>query len=711
MSPDTHLDESPQTERRQPPTERRVIERVPSARPGDRVVRVRRTRFRGFARTSEGHLEAGVEIEQPKGLAGVVKRWLVGEPISTALESHERLNKRKALAVFSSDALSSVAYTPQETLVILLAAGTAAIWWSIPISIGVVLLLATVVTSYRQTIFAYPSGGGSYIVARANLGELPGLVAAAALVLGYVLTVSVSIASAVDQLASVSPDLAPLRVVLGVGAVGLVTLANLRGIRESGNIFAIPTYVFLLAMYSLIGLGLFKLVSGQLVVPLSPGAELGHEPFSIFLLLRAFAVASAVMTGTEAISNGIPAFKPPESRNASRTLIGMACILGTMFLGLSILIVGSGVIPSHQDTVLSQLGRAVFGTAPLYFLVQGSAVLILVLAANTAYADFPRLASLLARDDYAPHQLAFRGDRLAFSNGIILLGFLAALLVMLFGGSTGALLPLYAMSVFAAFTLSQAGMVRHWTRERGPRWRLKTAINGLGACVTGLVAIIAATTNLMDFNLPVVPGFPLGWGSWVVLIVVPMFIWMFRVVSRHYAEARALTALPADAGSLPAIKHHVVVPVSRLNLPAVRALQYASSLTPNVTAVYVATDADRAEALEQAWDTWGQGIPLVVVESPYRSLTAPLMQFLSELKRNEEADLVTVVLPEFVPDRWWEYILHGQSAQFLKLALLVTPGFVVTSVPTHEAAVLSAESMVRAGVDPSPGQAKESALG
>lgn len=676
--------------RRLPPTERRVLERVSPVHPGDAVVRVRRARFEGFSRTGEGRLEAGPEIEEPRGLAGVLKRWLVGAPISSALESHERLGKRKALAVFSSDALSSVAYTPQETVVILLAAGTAAIWWSIPIAVAVVVLLAIVVTSYRQTIYAYPSGGGSYIVARANLGELPGLVAAAALVVGYILTVSVSVASAVDQLISVLPELVHLRVVFGVGAVVLVTVANLRGIRESGSIFAIPTYVFLLAMYSLIGLGLFRLVTVGLEVPPPAAPGIGAESFTPFLLLRAFTVASAVMTGTEAISNGIPVFKPPEPRNAAITLVTMAVILGTMFLGLSLLIVGTGVLPSHDDTIISQLARAIFDGGPGYYLVQGSAVLILVLAANTAYADFPRLASLLSRDDYAPHQLAFRGDRLAFSNGIVLLGLLAALLIVVFGGSTGALLPLYALSVFAAFTFSQGGMVRHWLRERGHLWRVKATINGVGATVTGLVALIAAATNFMNPALPIVPGLPIGWGSWVVLLIIPAFIWLFRQIHRHYENARLVTSLPTGVDRLPSIKHHVVVPVSRLNLASVRALQYAASLSPSATAVFVAPDAERADALDAEWDQWSQGIPLVIVESPYRSLTGPLMHFLAELKRNEGADMVTVVLPEYVPNHWWEHFLHGQSAQFLKLALYFTPGFVVTSVPTHAAVALRA---------------------
>ena len=639
--------------------------------------------YRGFRRDQEGHLEATLDLERPRSLPGRIWRLLVGEPIHTELEIQERLTKRKALAVFSSDALSSVAYAPQETLVVLLVAGTAALWWSLPISLAVIALLAIVVTSYRQTVYAYPSGGGSYIVARENLGELPGLTAAAALTVGYILTVSVSIASAVDQLVSAVPALVPFRVGLGVAAVALVTLANLRGIRESGSIFAIPTYVFLLAMFGLIGTGLPLLWTGGLVVPATAELPSVAEPLTLFLILRAFAVGSAVMTGTEAISNGIPAFKPPESRNAGQTLIVMATILGLMFLGLSILIVGSGVIPSHEQTVISLLARGIFGDGPLYYLIQASTVLILVLAANTAYADFPRLGSLLARDDYAPHQLAFRGDRLAFTNGIILLGALSALLIVLFGGSTGALLPLYALSVFAAFTLSQSGMVRHWLRERGPHWSFKAGVNGVGATVTGLVALFAAGTNFMNPALPIVPWLPIGWGSWVVVVIVPAFIWLFRKVRQHYAAAGDSLALSPTRADQP-LKNLVVVPISRLNRPAVQALRYARSLSAEVTAIHVTFDETGADELESEWERSGQEVPLAIVESPYRSLIRPLLQYLTELKRAEQAEIVTVVLPEYVPDTWWEHFLHGQSAQFLKLALLFLPGFVVVSVPYHE---------------------------
>lgn len=669
------------------PTERRVFERVRPLRPGDTVYRVRRAEFEGFTRRGRGHLEAGLEIEQPSGPFGWLWRRLIGDPIHNEMESHERLSKKKALAVFSSDALSSVAYVPQEVLVVLLTGGVAALWWSFPISFAVVLLLATVITSYRQTIAAYPSGGGSYIVAHANLGRVPGLVAASALSVGYTLTVAVSIASAVDQLVSAAPELLPQRVFLGVAAITLVTLTNLRGLRESGGIFAVPTYAFLIIMYLLIGTGLVRLLLGDVAPPHPvelPDATPAAAGASFFLLLRAFATGSAVMTGTEAISDGVQAFQPPETKNAARTLMVMGGILASMYLGLTYLVTHVGIIPSEHETVISQLAKLVFGDGLLYYGVQFSAMLILVLAANTAFADFPRLASFLARDNYAPHQLAFRAERLAFSNGIILLGVLSAFLIVVFGGSTGALLPLYALSVFLAFTLSQSGMVAHWRKHQGPRWRLKATVNGAGAVVTGMVTLIAGVTNFMNPNLPIVPGFPLGWGSWLVVIIIPAMIKMFLAVNNHYREAQSAIALPAVPEAPAALKHVAVVPVSAMNRPVLKALQYATSLSAQVTAVHVSSDAAKAAVLEREWERWGMGVPLVVIESPYRSLSGPLLQFLSEMKKVEGADMVTVVLPEYVPDRWWEHFLHGQSAQFLKLSLLFKPNFVVVSVPYHE---------------------------
>jgi len=432
---------------------------------------------------------------------------------------------------------------------------------------------------------------------------------------------------------------------------------------------------------------LFLVFSGRLDVPPTESPHsVVPEALGLFLLLRAFSTGSAVMTGTEAISNSVPAFKAPESKNAAMTLVVMAVILGTMFLGLTYLIVHSGVVPAEHETTISQLARGIFGTGWFYYLTQASTVLILVLAGNTAYAGFPRLASLLANDNYAPHQLAYRGERLAFSNGIIVLGLAAGLLVVVFGGQTETLLPLYAVAVFLAFTLSQAGMVIHWYHERGERWQLKASINALGALFTGLVTLTAAATNFVHFDLPIVPGLPLGWwGAWLVLVIVPAFIYLFKKIHQHYDEACVMTRLPERPTPDRTFQHAIVVPIARLDRPAVRALDYARGLAPNVTAVHVAVDEKHADDLEARWETWGQGIPLIMVESPYRTLTRPLLRFITEVKRAQGADILTVVLPEYIPDSWWEHFLHNQAALMLKLSLLFAPGFVVVSVPCHEA--------------------------
>jgi amino acid transporter len=660
----------------------------PDAAPSDLVTRLSlpgKTGTSGFRRQGR-HLLVGQDVIRPRGPLGWIWRLLIGAPIPTALEQNERVSKIKALAVFSSDALSSVAYAPEAVLLILLAAGPAALVWSWPISIGIVALLAIVATSYRQTIFAYPSGGGSYVVALENLGELPGLAAGAALVVGYILTVSVSIAAGVDALVSAVQVLEPYRIELGLVSIVILTVLNLRGISESGTIFAVPTYVFVIAMYGLIGVGLYLLSAGRLDIPLTDQPHpVIPAVFSLVLLLRAFATGSAVMTGTEAISNSVPAFKPPEPRNAAQTLVAMSVILGTMFLGLTFLIVHSGIVPAANETTISQLARGIVGTGPIYYVIQLSTALILILAGNTAYAGFPRLASLLARDNFAPHQFAYRGERLAFSNGIIVLGIVASVLVILFGGKTEALLPLYAVGVFTAFTLSQAGMVVHWYREHGRHWQLKAVVNATGALMTGLVTLTAAVTNFVRFDLPIVPGWPFGWwGAWLVLVVVPAIIVLFKKIHKHYDEACVLTRLPVTPPANLTLNHAVVVPIARVDRPSVKALEYARALSPQVTAVHVAVDDAGAEQVEQEWLTWGQGVPLVVVDSPYRSLTRPLLRFLSEVKRVQQADILTVVLPEYVPDAWWEHILHNQSALLLKLSLLFAPGFVVVSVPTHE---------------------------
>jgi amino acid transporter len=664
----------------QGPASRRIQEPIRRNGGYPSAIRVRRPALDGFSRLADGRLEARLELERPHGLLGLVWRLIIGEPIHNRRESHERLGVLKALPVFSSDALSSVAYGPQAVLTVLMLGGAAALGWSLPISALIIVMLGCVAFSYRQTIYAYPSGGGSYIVAHENLGRLPGLAAAGALSVGYVLTVAVSISSAVDQFISAVPSLAGLRVLLGVLCVTFVTLANLRGVRDSGSIFAAPTYLFLVAMAATIGMAFYRYACGDLnLAPMGSPAPV-VESVSLVLLLRAFAVGSAVMTGTEAISNGVPAFRAPESRNAAHTLVLMASLLGTMFAGLAVLIYLSGVQPNETDTIISQFSRAAFGDSVGYYLVQASTSLILVLGANTAFADFPRLASLLAKDNYAPHQLAFRGERLAFSNGIVLLGILGAGLIALFGGDTGALIPLYALGVFMAFTMSQSGMVRHWFRLRGPRWRSKAVVNGLGATLTGTVAVVAAITNLSDPHYPLFPGFGLGWGTWLAVIIIPAAMWVFVQVHRHYAQVARSTRPLVEPRPFRSV---LVVPVARIDAPTLKALHFARSLSADVSAVYVRTDHAASTGIERDWKTWGGDTPLTVIDSPYRSLTGPLLQYLSEVRKLEHADIVMVVVPEFVPDHWWEHLLHNQSAGLLKLALLFRSGFVVTSVPMH----------------------------
>jgi len=507
--------------------------------------------------------------------AGLLKRWIVGRPMPLAQARHERLSKTVALAVFSSDALSSVAYATEEILLVLVLAGAAAAHLSVPLALAITGLLLIVVVSYQQTIHAYPSGGGSYIVARANLGPTPGLIAAAALLIDYVLTVSVSVAAGVAALTSAFPSLHEHRIAFGVSFIALIAFANLRGVRESGRVFAVPTYLFVGTFAFMVGTGLWRWMQGDLV-PLPPRVMAETVPLTGFLVLRAFSSGCTALTGVEAISNGVPAFKPSESRNAAITMGWMAGILGVLFLGITVLAWALGVTPSEEETVVSQVARALFGRDVFYYLVQGVTMLILVLAANTSFADFPRLASLLSRDRYAPRQLTTQGDRLVFSNGIVMLGGLAALLIVLFRGETHALIPLYAVGVFISFTLSQTGMVRHWLVERGPGWRWRLAINGVGAAVTSVVTVVIAATKFSH-------------GAWIVVLLIPVMVTAFRVVNRHYEALAAELSLEHLADE-PPVTNTVLVLVGDLHMGVVRALRFAQSLTPNPKAVYVEID-------------------------------------------------------------------------------------------------------------------------
>jgi amino acid transporter len=600
--------------------------------------------------------------------ASLLKRWIVGRPMPLAQAHHERLTKTVALAVFSSDALSSVAYATEEILLVLVLAGAAAAHLSVPVAVAISGLLLVVAVSYQQTIHAYPSGGGSYIVARANLGPTPGLIAAAALLIDYVLTVSVSVAAGVAALTSAAPGLYTHRVALGVAFIALIAFANLRGVRESGRVFAVPTYLFIVTFALMVGAGLWRGLQGDLT-PLPAHAVNNAVPLTWFLVLRAFSSGCTALTGVEAISNGVPAFKPPESSNAARTMGWMASILGTLFLGITVLAWLLRVTPSADETVVSQIARALFGTGLFYYLVQGSTMLILVLAANTSFADFPRLASLLSRDRYAPRQFTTQGDRLVFSNGILALGGLAALLIVVFRGDTHALIPLYAVGVFISFTLSQAGMVRHWLVDHGPGWRRRLAINGTGAVVTGVVTVVIAATKFVH-------------GAWIVVLLIPIMVVGFRGVRRHYdalAEELSLEHLADE----PPVINTVLVLVGDLHMGVVRALRYAQSLSANPKAVYVELDPARTLRLEERWAKGGCGVPLVVLSSPYRSVLAPLFDYMERIRSRAPHGVITIVIPEFVPRHWWQHALHNQTAFLVKGAMLFRQGIVVVNVPFH----------------------------
>lgn len=621
------------------------------------------------------------------------KRLLIGRPIPTTQAVHERLTKVKALAVLSSDAISSVAYGPEAALLVLAAAGSGALQINLPISLIIFLLLVIVTLSYRQTIFAYPSGGGSYIVASDNLGRGPGLTAAAALMIDYVLTVAVSIASGVAALTSAVPELTPYAVPLGLAFIAILAFGNLRGIRESGALFAAPTYLFIVSLMILVGIGLARVFVFH--DPAATGVPRetvpGIESVGILLILKAFSSGCTAMTGIEAVSNGVPAFQPPESRNAANTMLWMSGILGTLFLGIILLFHMYGLVPdpSGNPTMLSQLADQVVGHGWFYYLVQIATLLVLVLAANTSYADFPRLASILAQDRFVPHMFAFRGDRLAFSVGIVFLSVLAAILLVLFQGSVDALIPLFAVGVFVAFTMSQAGMVVHWWRMRGDRWLAKATINGLGAAMSATVALVAAGTKFISGEaLFSVLGYQVHAGSWIVVVLIPFLIANFLAIHRHYEGAANELATETPL-SPEAIEHTVVVPISALNRVSVQTLAYACSISSSVTAVHVTDAQEEIDHMRQSWQhlvasrPFLQRVRLVIIDSPYRTLIPALMSFIDDLDRAQSDDTITVVLPELVPAHWWEQPLHTQTALRLKAALLFRPGTVVTSVPYH----------------------------
>jgi amino acid transporter len=662
------------------------VEELRGSRPGDARVRIVHPSHPEFRRVKGGVVEATEAAYTPHSHLGqavsLLKRILIGPPIATSRAEKERLTKFKALAVLSSDAISSVAYATEAILINLVAGGSQHLGLTLPISLVIIGLLIIVATSYRQTIPAYPNGGGSYIVAKENLGTLAGLVAAAALLIDYVLNVAVSISAGVQNLASLFSGLAPYVVPIDIALVVLMMLLNLRGVRESGTIFALPTYFFIISALLLIIIGLFKafVLHHQPVIG-QYAYVAAIEPLSVFLILRSFATGCSAMTGVEAISNGVPAFQKPETRNASITLTWMAVILGTLFLGITLLATTYHVEASvtGNPTVIAQIAKLVF-TGPLVFMFpvfQLATLGILTLSAETSYADFPRLASLLARDSFIPRFFGFRGDRLAFSVGIMFLSVLASLLLLVFRGNTNALINLFAVGVFMSFTLSQSGMVLHWWRLRATDkgWRRSMIINGTGAVTTLLVALVISSTKFLE-------------GAWIVVLLIPLLVLLFFGIHRHYQ--RVERERTSDISIYPEhIHHRFIVPIEGLDRAAIQSLAYARSLSPHVTAVHVAVDTDEANRVRAAWNEWQEHLKeaeethLLIIESPYRSLRPPLLAYIDTVHELHPDDTVTVILPEFVVDHWWEYFLHNQMAFRLKAALLFRPGIVVTDVPQH----------------------------
>ncbi|GIU84565.1 MAG: amino acid permease [Acidimicrobiales bacterium] len=611
-----------------------------------------------------------------------LKRLLIGTPIATSEEHTTRLGIPTALAVFASDAISSTAYATEEILLVLTPAiGMRALEDLVPIALVVAVLLVLVVSSYRQTVFAYPDGGGSYVVSRENLGELPSLVAGASLLVDYVLTVAVSVSAGIAAITSAVPDLRDSRVWLCLVAIGVMALANLRGTKESGALFAPPVYAYLVSLAALILIGLYRFWSGGLA-PMEPHperlSELGFDPAHTIegaalalLVLRAFSSGAVALTGIEAISNGVPAFRKPESKHAATTLVIMGSILGSCFLGISLLAKALRPTVTHEETLLSIMARHVHGSDnPLYWILQVSTFAILILAANTAFADFPRVASILARDGYLPRQLANRGDRLVYSNGIFALAAIAGLLIVAFGGITSALIPLYAVGVFTGFTLSQMGMVRHHTKVREPSWKRKRIVNAVGACATGLVLLVVVVSK---FTI----------GAWIPAVLIPLIVTVFRGVKRHYDRVSELLRVDRPWRSVRK-EQTVVVLVGGVNRGVIEALNFARSLHPmRVLALSVAFTPQEEDKLREEWSRLAIPIELKVVYSPYRDLTQPVLQALDELDRDHPEDVITVVIPELLVSRWWQNLLHNQSALMLMAKLRTRPNTVVVNVPVH----------------------------
>lgn len=605
-----------------------------------------------------------------------IRDLLIGHPLPTQQLGQKRLNKIRALAAFSPDALSSIAYANQEIYLGLVVAGSAGLAFGFPLAVAISLLLGIVAVSYFQTIHGYPSGGGSYIVARENLGMLPGLVAAAALLIGYLLTAAVSLTAGAEAIASAFPALWPQRVVVALLFLLVITLINLRGLFETGTLMAVPVYLFLACFLPMLAYGLVRLwLEGE--GSLAGSAPLATNPVTTFLLLHAFSAGCTALTGIEAISNGVPAFQPPQARNAGRTLIVMALLMGLLFLGSVGLTQSLAVVAGPQETILSALARRLLGSGPFYLLVQATTMLILAVAANTSFAGFPRVTALLAGDGFLPRQLTNLGDRLVYTNGIVLLSACTAGLIILFGGDTHALIPLFATGVFLAFTLSQVGMVIHWQHEGGRHGWLKSLVNGIGALATGSALIVIGASKFRD-------------GAWITILLIPALVIVFLKIRGHYLEVGrelSLRGLPPSLRPAPAPR--VVLPISGVHRGIAEAVAFARAISHDVTAVYVELDSGQGKTVRERWARWWPDVPLVVVPSPYRSIVGPLLDFLDETdQQHNDGQLATVVLPEFIPAHWWQSLLHNQTAWIIKAALLYRRrhlGFqrVIIDVPYH----------------------------
>ena len=605
-----------------------------------------------------------------------LKTILIGAPLPTYQLGEKKLNKVRALATFSPDALSSIAYANQEIYLGLVIAGAAGLSLAWPIGLAITGVLVIAALSYFQTIPADPTGGGSYIVARQNLGTLPGLVAGAALLIDYLLTAAVSITAGVEAIASAFPALWPYRVWVALSILLVITLINLRGLRETGTLMAVPVYLFLFTYLPMLVFGLVKLRLGgpeNLAVAAPPPVH----PLTTFLLMHAFATGCTALTGIEAISNGVPAFRPPESKNAGRTLIVMAVLMGLLFVGSLSLTQSLAVIAGPQETILSALARQLLGSGPAYFLIQVSTMLILSVAANTSFADFPRVSAILAGDSFLPRQLSGLGDRLVFANGIVLLSAATAVLIIVFQGNTHALVPLFAVGAFLAFTLSQSGMVLHWWRERGKHWKLKATANGVGALATGATLVIVGVSKFSE-------------GAWITILVIPLLVVLFLVIRRHYrlvASQLTLRGLPPSLKSYPPLR--VVVPISGVHRGMLDAVLFAKSISEDVTAVYIEMENGPGNDVCEEWQRWFPDIPLVMLPSPYRSVVGPLLDFLDQTdQQHNDGRQAAVVLPEFVPAKWWQALLHNQTSWLIKTALLYNrreKGFqrVIIDVPFH----------------------------